>query len=39
MVQNSETGIETQEIFSQSEHIQTKFVIPDILKVLQQKQV
>lgn len=37
MVQNSETGIETQEIFSQSEHIQTKFVIPDILKVLQQK--
>lgn len=37
MVQNSETGIETQEIFSQSKHIQTKFVIPDILKVLQQK--
>lgn len=37
MVQNSETGIETQEIFSQSEHIQTKFVIPDILKALQQK--
>lgn len=37
MVQSSETGIETQEIFSQSEHIQTKFVIPDILKVLQQK--
>ena len=37
LVQNSETGIETQEIFSQSEHIQTKFVIPDILKVLQQK--
>ena len=37
MVQNSETGIETQEIFSQSEHIQTKFVIPDILEVLQQK--
>ncbi|OAV00453.1 DEAD/DEAH box helicase family protein [Moraxella catarrhalis] len=37
LVQSSETGIETQEIFSQSEHIQTKFVIPDILKVLQQK--
>lgn len=37
LVQSSETGIETQEIFSQSEHIQTKFVIPDILKALQQK--
>lgn len=37
LVQSSETGIEAQEIFSQSEHIQTKFVIPDILKVLQQK--
>ncbi|OAV08044.1 DEAD/DEAH box helicase [Moraxella catarrhalis] len=37
LVQSSETGIETQEIFSQSEHIQMKFVIPDILKVLQQK--
>lgn len=37
LVQSSETGIETQEIFSQSEHIQTKFLIPDILKVLQQK--
>lgn len=37
LVQSSATGIETQEIFSQSEHIQTKFVIPDILKVLQQK--
>lgn len=37
LVQSSETGIETQEIFSQSKHIQTKFVIPDILKVLQQK--
>lgn len=37
LVQSSKTGIETQEIFSQSEHIQTKFVIPDILKILQQK--
>ncbi len=37
LVQSGETGVETQEIFSGSENIQTKFAIPDILKALQQK--
>lgn len=37
LLQSSEKGVETQEIYSKGESIQTKFAIPDILKSLQQK--